>query len=128
MNKMMKVIFYVLPWVVWLTAAAASDLPKERRWADQIVDSVMVGDVVWLRTGDHRFLGLYTPATTFRTRGGVILMHGTGVHPNWRDVIFPLRTELPERGWATRRAASEPSSPSASPRRPPCRRWTPSSC
>jgi pimeloyl-ACP methyl ester carboxylesterase len=28
-------------------------------------------------------------------------MHGIGVHPNWPDVIYPLRTQLPEYGWAT---------------------------
>jgi pimeloyl-ACP methyl ester carboxylesterase len=28
-------------------------------------------------------------------------MHGTGVHPDWPQVVSPLRTGLPERGWAT---------------------------
>jgi pimeloyl-ACP methyl ester carboxylesterase len=28
-------------------------------------------------------------------------VHGIGVHPNWPDVIEPLRTRLPEAGWST---------------------------
>ncbi len=100
MKTMMNMIL-LLAWVLCLAPAAASDLAKERRWADQITGSLVVGDAVWLHAGELRFLGLYTPAATPRTRGGVILMHGTGVHPNWHDVIFPLRTELPDHGWAT---------------------------
>ena len=30
-----------------------------------------------------------------------VIIHGIGVHPNWNDVIYPLRTELPEQGWST---------------------------
>jgi hypothetical protein len=36
----------------------ASDVEKERRWADQIVDSLIDGDAVWLSAGDHEFLGI----------------------------------------------------------------------
>ena len=28
-------------------------------------------------------------------------MHGIGIHPNWPDVIMPLRSELPQYGWNT---------------------------
>lgn len=28
-------------------------------------------------------------------------MHGTGAHPDWGDIINPLRSELPDKGWAT---------------------------
>ncbi len=28
-------------------------------------------------------------------------MHGTGVHPNWNQVIQPLRVEMAARGWHT---------------------------
>ena len=28
-------------------------------------------------------------------------MHGIGVHPDWPDIIQPLRSELPSHGWAT---------------------------
>ncbi|WP_455204920.1 alpha/beta fold hydrolase [Kaarinaea lacus] len=79
----------------------ASDTAKEKRWADQIIDSLMVGSEVWLSQGDTKFLGLYTESATDEPLGGVIILHGIGIHPNWDDVIRPLRSELPERGWVT---------------------------
>lgn len=81
--------------------AAPTDQAKEQRWADQIVDSLLDGEAVWLEAGDQRFLGIFTPHASGTTRGAVILLHGMGVHPNWPDVIYPLRTSLPEYGWAT---------------------------
>jgi len=80
---------------------AASDLAKEKRWADQIVEFLIDGDAVWLDADGQKFLSIYTEATSDPVRGGVILVHGSGAHPNWQDVIHPLRTQLPERGWST---------------------------
>ncbi len=87
--------------LVFSHSLLASDLAKEKRWADQIVDSIMVGEAVWLEDGKNKFLGLFTEATTPKTKGGLIVVHGIGVHPNWPDVILPIRTELPDHGWAT---------------------------
>jgi len=80
--------------------AQASDLAREKRWADEIVDAIVDGDAVQLNDGSHDFLGIYTEAPE-KTQRGVILMHGTGVHPNWQQVIYPLRVGLPEHGWST---------------------------
>lgn len=79
----------------------ASDVEKERRWADQIVDSLLDGDAVWLSAGDHEFLGIYTPAEDGSSTCGAIIAHGIGVHPNWQQVVYPLRTRLPALGWNT---------------------------
>ncbi|MDX1594365.1 MAG: DUF3530 family protein, partial [Gammaproteobacteria bacterium] len=81
-------------------AAHASDKAKEQRWADQIVDQLIEGEPVWLEAGEDRFLAILTEADG-EPRGSVILMHGMGVHPNWPQVIYPLRTELPRLGWTT---------------------------
>lgn len=82
-------------------AANASDFQKERRWADQLRDNLVIGDAITLQAGKVEFLAIYTPASGSTQRGGVILLHGLGAHPDWPDVIAPLRMELPERGWAT---------------------------
>lgn len=84
-----------------IAAAQASDFAKEKRWADQTIDAIMTGDAVWLKADGHKFLGIYTEAATKNILGGAIILHGTGVHPNWTDVIQPLRTRLPESGWHT---------------------------
>ena len=79
----------------------ASDTAKEQRWAEQVVDSVMVGDAEWLNVGKSKILGIYTEATTEKTLGGAIILHGSGVHPNWDQVVRPLRSQLPDYGWFT---------------------------
>lgn len=79
----------------------ASDTAREKRWADEIVDSIVVGDAEWLKAGKQKFLSVYTEHNTEKAKGAVILAHGTGVHPNWSDVIYPLRTQLPDFGWQT---------------------------
>ena len=79
----------------------ASNLAKEKRWADQIVDALITGEAEWLPVGDLKVLSIYTPSEVEPARGAAIIMHGIGVHPDWPDVIHPLRTRLPETGWAT---------------------------
>jgi len=79
-------------------AATESDTAKEQRWASQIVDSLLDGEVAWLEDpGGHRFLSILTEGDTNSGRA-VILAHGIGVHPNWPDVIYPLREALLEHG------------------------------
>lgn len=80
----------------------ASDFSKEARWASQLKDSLVVGEAVTLQAGAVEFFAIYTPDTgRVPRRGAVVLLHGLGAHPDWPDVINPLRQELPERGWAT---------------------------
>ena len=91
--------------LAWLAAslftpagATNSDVAKERRWADQVVDSLLDGDEVWLIDDiGHEFLGVFTEGDA-DSGHAVILMHGIGVHPNWPDVIYPLRIGLLEEG------------------------------
>lgn len=81
------------------TLAMASDYAREKKWADEILPSVLVGDPVWLDGPDkHKFLGLYTEAPN--ARGAVILGHGIGVHPDW-GLISMLRQNLAEKGYTT---------------------------
>lgn len=82
-------------------SALASDKAKEKRWADQTVDALMVGEAQWLALKDHKILGIYTEETSGKAMGGALVLHGSGVHPNWPDVVYPLRTLLPEHGWHT---------------------------
>ncbi len=79
-------------------AATQSNVDKEQRWAEQVVDGLLDGDEVWLDDGDgHEFLGILTESDGEDSHA-VILVHGIGVHPNWPDVIYPLREALLEHG------------------------------
>ncbi len=90
--------------VALLTATGlvlASDMAKEKRWADQIVDALIDGEAEWLKADGHEFLAIYTEAASGETGRAVILLHGIGVHPDWPQVIHPLRVGLVEHGWST---------------------------
>ncbi len=81
--------------------ALASDRVREQRIASEIEDAIVVGDPLWLKAGDVEFLTIHTPAENDPLRGGVIILHGRGAHPNWADVVQPLRSELPSHRWET---------------------------
>ena len=79
--------------------AQFADDAREDRWAQQVVPQVVVGDVVWLSTPQRaRVLALFTDAQP--RKGGVIIVHGFGVHPDW-GLNGVLRVELADRGFAT---------------------------
>ena len=82
------------------TNVFASDLAKEKRWADQVVDAILDGEAIWLNDGKSEFLGIYTEAEENKDRA-VIVIHGTGIHPDWPQVVQPLRVGLTEHNWNT---------------------------
>jgi hypothetical protein len=81
-------------------AGSPTDFARERKWADEVVPGLVVGDPVYLQTprGHHKFLTLFTPATG--TDKAAIVVHGMGIHPDW-GMVGILRTELADRGVAT---------------------------
>lgn len=100
----MKNIYYSLFLLVFFLdhpAAWSSDLDKEKRWSEEIIDSLMVGESCELAAGNTKFLGIFTEASDGPGERAVILLHGMGAHPNWPEVIYPLRSELPKHHWAT---------------------------
>lgn len=99
MNK----VFITLLALFIFTNAYASDVAKEKRWAEQVVDALIDGEEIWLKTADkskHEFLGIYTEAAS-ESHDAAIIMHGSGVHPDWQQVVQPLRVDLTEHGWNT---------------------------
>ena len=86
-------------WLVFTEVAIASDMAREQRMADEVVDAILDGDAVYLKSDGHDFLNIYTEAEN--AKGAVIILHGRGVHPDWEDVAHPLRVGLVESGWNT---------------------------
>jgi hypothetical protein len=82
-------------------SAQAADLAREGRVAAAIADTVREGQARWLKAGDGDFLAIDTGSRTAETRGAVVLLHDRGAHPDWPDVIHPLRVGLPDAGWRT---------------------------
>lgn len=81
--------------------ALASDLARERRIAEELEDSILVGYPLKLSAGEVEFFAIHTESTSPKLQGGLIILHGFGANPNWNDVVFPLRSQLPESGWET---------------------------
>jgi len=79
----------------------ASDMAREQRLVEQIEDAILVGDPQWLEAGGVRFFGILTEAEAEPVKGAVLLLHGMGAHPDWPEIINPLRSALPEAGWET---------------------------
>jgi len=79
----------------------ASNFILEKQISDQLENSRINGNTVWLKAGKQKFFSLYLEAVTAKPRGGVIFLHGMAAHPDWPRVISPLRQRLPDSGWAT---------------------------
>src|SRR5262245_60788467 len=72
--------------------AQQPDYDREKRWSDQILPAVLVGEPVWIKQKNgHEFLGLYTPAE--KPRGAVIIGHGRGWNPDF-ELYGMLRTKI----------------------------------
>ena len=88
-----------LPTVLW--AQTLSDTDKEQRWAEQVIDTLFDGEAIWLEADGHRFLGIDMESPEGQSQRAAIVVHGIGVHPNWDQVIRPLRVGLVDYGWHT---------------------------
>jgi len=98
-----------------ITEAIASETSNEQQWIEQIRNNIKVGQpqdlpVKGAAGDENTFFSIYTPHTTAKPRGAIILIHDIGAHPDWQDVIHPLRTEFPNKGWASLAIQSPPMS------------------
>jgi len=82
-----------------LPPVSASNLDREKRMADEIVDAILDGEAVFLESNDNAFLSIYTESD--EAQGVAVILHGRGFHPDWQDTVNPLRVGLAESGWST---------------------------
>ena len=89
-----------------LAAEVSKELSREQQIAEKLAVTADADEIISLKASGGRFVGLYKTAKRSETNTGeahgvVILVHGMGAHPDWPDVISPLRTRLTEFGWST---------------------------
>lgn len=101
MKLLIRIVSSLIISSLLATPLFASDFAKEKRWANDIVGALIDGEPVWLNADGHKFLGIYTQSSAKKIKGAVIVLHGTGVHPNWQTVVYPARVRLTEHGWHT---------------------------
>jgi len=97
----MKILIYIILYFSVITHLNASDLSREKRLSDEIIDSILDGEPIFLKTDKHKFLSIFMETESDVPKGAAIILHGRGYHPNWKNVVYPLRTELPDHGWHT---------------------------
>lgn len=80
-------------------SASAQDYYREKRWSDQIVPGLVVGEPIWIKQANgHDFLALWTEAEN--ARGAIVLGHGRGWNPDF-ELYGVLRIKLAELGYST---------------------------
>jgi pimeloyl-ACP methyl ester carboxylesterase len=92
--------------IVWMLVllmlagnVVAADYAREKKWADEVIPGVVVGDPVYLeQASGHKFLTLYTTAKD--PKAALLIVHGLGIHPDW-GLIGVLRSQLADRGYTT---------------------------
>lgn len=82
-----------------LQICATPDYAREKRWADEVIPGLVVGEPIYLtQPNNHKFLGIFSQADD--TNVGVVVVHGMGLHPDW-GMIGTLRQDLNDAGYTT---------------------------
>jgi len=68
---------------------------------EELKKAPLQGEKLELTAGDKTVFALFLDQTGSEPQGGVILLHDLGAHLDSSAVIHPLRTRLPDEGWAT---------------------------
>ena len=84
-----------------VTVAEDIDRGWESQITQKLVEETVIGKIIWCNTGESSFLTLFNGQPAPRSRGAAIILHGMGAHPDWPEVIAPIRLTLPDRGWST---------------------------
>ncbi|NOZ54043.1 MAG: DUF3530 family protein [Gammaproteobacteria bacterium] len=79
----------------------ALDRKLEAQFIHELKKQIKTGKTIDLQQGNTVFLGIYIPASSPRSHGGIVLVHNVGGHADWPEAIAPLRIELPKYGWNT---------------------------
>ncbi|MFT7686733.1 MAG: pimeloyl-ACP methyl ester carboxylesterase [Candidatus Azotimanducaceae bacterium] len=99
MAQTIRLFFLTFSYLIVATVHA-TDAAKEQRWAGEVVDYLIEGEAVWLDDNGREFLSIYTESE-LESDKAIIVVHGTGIHPNWEQVVQPVRVEMTTHGWNT---------------------------
>ncbi|MGB1108930.1 MAG: DUF3530 family protein [Gammaproteobacteria bacterium] len=80
--------------------ALEANLEREARLKSQIIDAILDGEGIDLEADGQEFLAIDMEPDD-EPKGGIILLHGRGYHPDWAQAIQPLRVGLANAGWRT---------------------------
>ncbi len=84
-----------------INVVKAVDQAREQLMAAELIERIGAHERLWLNDNSGQFLSLKVERPEVIKRGGVILLHDMDAHPDWPEVISPLRHGLPISGWPT---------------------------
>ena len=89
--------------VVPLACAAETspDYEREQRLIEEAEAGLFDGEIVYFPVADRQIFSLLSEPDEPVTDGIVMLLHGRGFHPDWPQVVGPLREGLTDRGFPT---------------------------
>ena len=84
-------------------AANSDPLDREREMqvSEKLEEELENEEIVWLDADGEKFQAILIKQTNDQAKGAVIVLHGMGAHPDWPQIISPVRKALPEFGWTT---------------------------
>lgn len=91
----------LLCWLMATSYVFAMDADREKFWDEEVRNKIKIGKAESLQAGNHKFLSIFTQESSNFPQGGVLLLHDHSGHPDWPELILPLRTRLPDYGWST---------------------------
>lgn len=97
---MLQALWFALWMLAGPPAALAADYVREERWAQEVLPSLVVGDAVYLATPTRAKVLAILTLPPGSPRGGVVVVHGLGVHPDW-GLNGGVRTSLADAGYVT---------------------------
>lgn len=84
--------------LLWATSVFAQ--------APQSIESILENarppsEAVWLEVANEKIPGIFVEEQTGTRQGAAVIVHDLAMHPDWPEIIGPLRSQLPAAGWTT---------------------------
>jgi len=89
----------------------------EKTRFDVLASQANPREVMKLTANQEEFLALYRPEHTPKAHGALVILHIEDGHPDWPMVVNPVRTQMPDFGWATLSVAIPSPGPAEIPER-----------
>ncbi len=102
--RLIFIFLYLISTSVCLAQQTQTDIHNFHSSTSIDIDletEIKIGEVIWLMPEDDKQFAIFTPSITDPAEGAAILLHDSGGHADWPDVIHPLRVGLADNGWST---------------------------
>ncbi|MGB1800034.1 MAG: DUF3530 family protein [Gammaproteobacteria bacterium] len=94
-------IIFLLLFAASVVNAGPLDRERELQISEKLEKELEGGEILWLDANGEKFQSILIRQTNEQAKGAAIILHGMGAHPDWPQIISPIRKALPEYGWVT---------------------------